>query len=105
MDTEADLRIQLSFVNADIKDFPGGSDGKSICLHRGRPRFDPWVGKIPWRRNWQPTRVLLPGKSHGWRNLVGYNPWGHKELDTTEQLHFKEIYSISLLTELFFFEN
>ena len=40
-----------------------------------------------WRRRWQPTPVLLPGKSHGWRNLVGYSPWGHKELDTTEQLH------------------
>ena len=36
---------------------------------------------------WHPTPVLLPGKSHGWRSLVGYSPWGHKELDTTEQLH------------------
>ena len=41
-----------------------------------------------WRRKWQPTPVLLPGKSHGWRNLVGYSPWGSKELDMTEQLHF-----------------
>ena len=39
-----------------------------------------------WRRKWQPTPVLLPGISHGWRSLVGYNPWGHKESDTTEQL-------------------
>ena len=37
-----------------------------------------------WRRKWQPTPVLLPGKSHGWRSLVGYNPWGRKESDTTE---------------------
>ena len=51
-------------------------------------RFDPWVGKIPWRRKWQPTPVLLPGKSHGWRILVGYSPWGCKESDITEQLHF-----------------
>ena len=36
------------------------------------------------RRQWQPTPVLLPGKSHRWRSLVGYCPWGHKELDTTE---------------------
>ena len=50
-------------------------------------RFDPWVGKIPWRRKWQPTPVLLPGKFHGWRSLVGYSPQGHKELDTTEWLH------------------
>ena len=50
--------------------------------------FDPWVGKIPWRRKWQSTPVLLPGKSHGQRSLVGYSPWGHKKLDTTERLHF-----------------
>ena len=36
--------------------------------------FDPWVGKIPWRRKWQPTPVFLPGESHGWRSLVGYSP-------------------------------
>jgi len=47
-----------------------------------------WVGKIPWRRKWQPTPVFLPGKSHGQRSLVGYSPWGHKELDTTEWFHF-----------------
>ena len=40
------------------------------------------------RRHWQPTPVLLPGKSHGWRTLVGCSPWGRKELDTTERLHF-----------------
>ena len=44
-----------------------------------RPGFNPWVGKIPWRRKWQPTPVLLPGKFHGLRN-----PWGRKESDTTE---------------------
>jgi len=43
---------------------------------------------IKWRRKWQPTPVFLPGKSHGWWNLVGYSPWGRKELDTTEQLHW-----------------
>ena len=59
--------------------FPGGSDGKaSACLQSGRPGFDPWVGKIPWRRKWHPTPVLLPGKSHGWRTLVGYSPWGRR---------------------------
>ena len=50
--------------------------------------FDPWVGKIPWRRKWQPTPVLLPGKSNGRRILVGYSSWGHKESDITEQFHF-----------------
>ena len=53
-----------------------------------RPGFDPWVRKIPWRRKWQPTPVLLPGKFLGWRSLQGYSPWGPKELDTTERLHF-----------------
>ena len=68
--------------------FPGGSDGKASCLQCGRPGFDPWVGKILWRREWPPTLVLLPGKSHGRRSLVGYSPWGPKEWDTTERLHF-----------------
>ena len=55
---------------------------KWFCLECGRPRFNPWVRKIPWRRKWQPTPVLLPGKSYGWRRVVGYCPWGHKESDT-----------------------
>ena len=49
--------------------------------------FNPWVEKISWRRKGQPTPVLLPAKSHGWRKLVGYSPWGRTELDMTEQLH------------------
>ena len=44
--------------------------------------MDPWVGKIPRRRKWQPTPVFLPGEFHGQRNLVGYSPWGRKEWDT-----------------------
>ena len=47
-----------------------------------RPGFDPWVGKIPWRRPWQPTPIFLPGESHGQRSLAGYSPWGGKELDS-----------------------
>ena len=58
---------------------------KNLLEYR-RPGFNPWVGKIPWRRTWQPTPVFLPGESHGQRSLVGYSPWGHKESDTTEQL-------------------
>ena len=54
----------------------------------GSPGFNPWVGKISWRRQWHPTPVFLPGKSHEWRSLVGYNPWGHKESGTTERFHF-----------------
>ena len=49
-----------------------------------RPRIHPWVGRIPWRREWLPSAVFLPGESHGQRSLVGYSLWGHKESDTTE---------------------
>ena len=59
----------------------------SVCLQSGRPGFDPWVGKISWRRKWQPTPVLLPGKSYG-KSLIGYSLWGRKESDTTERLDF-----------------
>ena len=60
---------------------------QSICLQRRRPGFDPWVGKIPWRRKWQPTPVFLPGKSHGRRSLIGYRPWGAKS-QTWLHFHF-----------------
>ena len=61
-----------------------------ICLQCGRPEFDPWVGKIPWKREWQSTPVCLPEESHGQRSLLRYSPWGYKESDTTERLtlHF-----------------
>ena len=50
-----------------------------------RPGFDPWVGKIPWRREWLPTPVLLPGEFRGQRSLAGFSPWDHKESDMTKQ--------------------
>ena len=46
--------------------------------------FNPWVGKIPYKRKWQPTPAFLPGESHGQRSLAGYSPLGPKELDMTE---------------------
>ena len=52
------------------------------------PVFDPWVRKILWRWKWQPTLVLLPGKSYGRRSLVVYSPWGREESDTAEWLSF-----------------
>ena len=68
--------------------FPGGSDGKVSACSVGDlgliPGSDPWVRKIPWRRKWPPTPVLLPRIFHGWRSLVGYSTWGCKESDTTE---------------------
>ena len=67
----------------------------NIRFHRGLLCFQ-WfkiylnffMNQDLWRRKWQPTPVLLPGKSHGQRSLVGYHPWGGKESDTTEWLHF-----------------
>ena len=56
----------------------GGSGGKESTCNTGGPVFHPWVGKFPWRREWQTTPVFLPGKSHGRRSLVGYSPCGHK---------------------------
>ena len=61
--------------------------GKEPAYQCRRLSFDPWVGKIPWRKAWQPTPVFLPGESHGQRRLVGYHPRCHKESDTQlEQL-------------------
>ena len=54
------------------------------CRRCKRCGFNPWVGKIPWSRKWQPTPVFSPGKSHGQESMAGYNPWGCKEADTTE---------------------
>ena len=47
-------------------------------------QFNPWVGKLPWTKAWQPTLVFLPGTSHGQRSLAVYGPLDHKESDTTE---------------------
>ena len=48
--------------------------------------FNPWVRKIPWRREWQPIPVFLPGEFHGQKSLAGYSPWGCKESDATDRL-------------------
>jgi len=58
-------------------------------------QFYPWVGKIPWRKGWLATPVILFGRFHGQRSLAGYSPWGHKEPDMTEQLTL----SVSLLID------
>ena len=63
-----------------------GKEPACQCRRRKRREVDPWVGKIPWSRRWQPSPVFLPGKFHGQRSPAGYSPWGHKESDTTERL-------------------
>ena len=63
--------------------FPSGISGKESAHQSRRPNrcgFDPWVGKIPWKRKWKPTPAFLPGESHGQRSLAGYSPRGHKKV-------------------------
>ena len=62
---------------------------KPACQFRRHRRrgFDPWVRKIPWSRKRQLTPVFMPEKTHGWRSLVGYSPWGCKELDAIKHTH------------------
>ena len=59
---------------------PRWVSGKESACQCRRCGFDPWVGRIPWRRKWQPTPVFLPGKSHGQKSLAGYSPWGCKRV-------------------------
>ena len=69
---------------------PRWHSGKESACQCRRPKkceFNPWVGKIPWRRKWQPTLVFLPGKFHRQRRLAGCGAWGHKESDTNEWLN------------------
>ena len=68
--------------------FPVGTSGKepaSQCRKHNSCRFNPWVGKIPWRMTWQPTPEVLPEETHGQKSLAGYSPWGRRESDTTEE--------------------
>ena len=77
----------LYMIHAEILGFPSGVSGEEPtcqCRTQKRLGFNPCVGKIPWRRTWQPTQVLLPGESHGQRSLVGYSLYGCTELDVTE---------------------
>ena len=85
----------ICFFSAEFRDFPervtfffsGGASGNEPacqCMRLKRCRFDPWVGKIPWRREWLPTPIFLPGESHGQRILVGYSPWNLTKSDMIE---------------------
>ena len=78
------LRLDaFSFARADLfclfTGLPWWLRWLRICLQCWRWGFDPWVGKIPWRRKWQIAPVFLPGNPLGQRKPAGYSPWGHKE--------------------------
>ena len=105
----------LSFLNAEFQanfftllfhlhqatllGFPGSSAGKESacqCRRHNRHRFDSWVGKISWRRAWQPTPVFLPGESHGQRSLVACGPQDHRVAHNWSVLAVKILSSIIL---------
>ena len=73
------LQVRLQSGSLDSKE--------SLAVWETQVRSLGWEDPL-LRRKWQPIPIFLPGKSHGWRHLEGYSPWGHKESHMTEQLHF-----------------
>ena len=73
-------------LNLHLPRWCSGKESAYQCRRHKRSGFDPCIRKIPCSRKWQPTSVFLPGKFHGQWSLVGYNPWGHRESDMTEQM-------------------
>ena len=88
--------------------FPGDAVVKNLPANAGNMRrgFHPWVGKIPWRRAWQPTAVFLPGESQRQRSLVGYSPSGHRvehDWSRSARTHaHTQVFSIHLLIHIDF---
>ena len=78
--TNSLLNICLTFNQGYCLGLPRCLSGKECACQCRRCSFNPWFGKMPWRRKWQPTLVFLPEKSHGQRSLVDYSSWGHKRL-------------------------
>ena len=75
-----------------------GKEPTCQCRRHKRCRFDPWEGKIPWRRAWPRTPVFLPGESCGQRSLAGYSPWGGKDSDTTEVIQHTAPWQVNIRT-------
>ena len=78
------IQVYNKVIHIYIYGLPWWLRGLTICPQYRRPGFNPWVGKIPRRREWLPILVFWPGKSHGQRSLVGYSPWRSKESDLTK---------------------
>ena len=87
---ESDTIEQLTTMARKMHGLPRWLSGKEATCQCRRHGFDHCIGKIPWRKKWQPTPVFLPEKSHGQRSLVGYSPWG-RESDVTEHTR-KDMY-------------
>ena len=80
------IYFKLDNIYRGLPKWISGKESACQCRRHRRCGFNPWVRKVPWRRAWQPTPVFLPERSHGQRCLMGYSPWGRKELETTEWL-------------------
>ena len=78
-------KCQFEATHTTSQGLPRWLSGKGSTCQSRRLEFDPWVGKIPWRRKWQPILVLLPEESHGQRSLEGYTVHGVAELDMPER--------------------
>ena len=90
--------LALSFITVYITIKAAcGASGKEPTSECKRCGFSPWVRKIPWRREWQPTPAFLPGEFHGQRSLAVYSPWGHKESNMTERQTLSQTILILLL--------
>ena len=76
----SDFHFHQTVNSRGKQGLPWWLSGKEPTCQCRRGRFNPWVRKIPWSRQWQPTPVFLPGRSHGQRSLTGYSPWGHRRV-------------------------
>ena len=85
-------------VGSGLSRWLGGKEPICQCRRHRRRGFDPWVGKIPWRRKQQPTPVFSPGESHEQRSLAGYSPWCRKGLALTEREHTRVCDQVDLPT-------
>ena len=81
--TTVPLSLIIDMLSLGLSRWCSGKESASQC-RRLRCGFDPWVGKISWRRTWQPTPVFLPGEHHGQRSLAGYSSQGYRESDIAE---------------------
>ena len=96
----------FTYHHARFVGFTGGASGKEPawqCRRLKRCVFDPWVGKIPWRRAWQPTPISCLKNPHRQRSLVGYNPWGHRVRHDWSNLACIHIHVLYLVDSSYFF--
>ena len=82
----ASSHCSFSSLTPGLPRWYSGKESACHCRRHKRQGFDPWVGKIPWRRKWQLTPIFLPGKSHGQGNLPDYSPCDYKPLNHHHQV-------------------